>query len=178
MKEVLQFGILGLVTGAVYAVSASGLVLTYVTSGVFSVARGAIGMLMAFTYWELRVNHHWPAPVAMILVVLILAPLFGALLERVLMRGLRNASVATSLVVTVGLMVALIGVSQNIWDPQTSRRLLGFFDPNKFKIAGVNVTWHEGATILTAAVLAVFLWILLNRSWVGLAMRAVVDNRD
>jgi branched-chain amino acid transport system permease protein len=178
MKEVLQFGIIGVVTGAVYAVSASGLVVTYATSGIFNIAHGAVGMLMAFTYWELRVNQHWPAPVAMILVVLILAPLLGGLIERVLMRGLRNASVATSLVVTVGLMVALIGLAQNVWDPRDPRRLPGFFDPNKFKIAGVYVTWHEGATILTAAALAVFLYVLLNRSRIGIAMRAVVDDRN
>jgi branched-chain amino acid transport system permease protein len=178
MEEILRFGILGIVTGAVYAVAASGLVVTYTTSGIFNIAHGAIGMLMAFTYWELRVNQNWPAPVAFILVVVIMAPLLGAVIERVLIRGLRNASVATSLVVTVGLMVALIGLAQNIWDPRDPRRLPGFFDPNKFKVGGVNVTWHEGATILTAAALAVFLWILLNRSRTGIAMRAVVDDRN
>lgn len=178
MEEILRFGIIGLVTGSIYAVAASGLVVTYVTSGIFNIAHGAIGMLMAFTYWELRINHNWPAPLVFILVVLIMAPLFGALIERVLVRGLRNASVATSLVVTVGLMVALIGLAQNIWDPRDARRLPGFFDPNKVKIAGVNVTWHEASTLLAAAALAVFLYILLNRSRVGIAMRAVVDDRN
>lgn len=176
MEEIIRFGILGLVTGSVYAVAASGLVVTYVTSGIFNIAHGAIGMLMAFTYWELRVNHNWPAPIALILVVLIMAPLLGALIERVLMRGLRNASVATSLVVTVGLMVALIGLAQNIWDPRDPRRLPGFYDPNKVKIAGVNVTWHELSTLLCAAGLALALFILLKRSRVGIAMRAVVDD--
>ncbi|MFY9589059.1 MAG: ABC transporter permease [Actinomycetota bacterium] len=176
MEEILRFGIFGLVTGSVYAVAASGLVVTYTTSGIFNIAHGAIGMLMAFTYWELRINQNWPAPVAFILVVLIIAPLFGALIERVLVRGLRNASVATSLVVTVGLMVALIGLAQNIWDPRDPRRLPGFFDPHKLKVAGVNVTWHEAATLLTAAALAVFLWLLLKRSRTGIAMRAVVDD--
>ncbi len=178
MEEILRFGIFGVVTGAVYAVAASGLVVTYATSGIFNIAHGAIGMFMAFTYWELRINQGWPAPVVFILVVIIMAPLLGALIERVLVRGLRNASIATSLVVTVGLMVAFIGLAQNIWDPREPRRLPGFFEPNKLKIAGVNVTWHEAATILIAAALAIFLWILLNRSRVGIAMRAVVDDRN
>ena len=178
MEQILQYGILGIVIGAVYAVAASGLVLTYATSGIFNIAHGAIGMLMAFTYWELRINQGWPAPIALILVVVIMAPLLGAVIERVLMRGLRGASVATSLVVTVGLMVALIGLAQNIWDPRDSRSLPGFFEPNKVGIAGVNVTWHDLATIIVAAGLAVFLWILLNRSRVGIAMRAVVDDRN
>ena len=75
MEEILRFGIFGLVTGSVFAVAASGLVVTYTTSGIFNIAHGGIGMLMAFTYWELRVNRSWPAPVAFILVVLIFAPL-------------------------------------------------------------------------------------------------------
>src|SRR5919201_1424481 len=102
MSVFLSYTIIGIVTGAVYAVAATGLVVTYTTSGIFNIAHGAIGMLMAFTYWELRVDHHWPAPVAMIVVVFIIAPLLGALIERGLVRNLRGASVETTLVVTVG----------------------------------------------------------------------------
>jgi len=178
VDQFLSFTVLGIVTGAIYAVSASGLVLTYATSGIFNIAHGAIGMFMAFTYWELRVHHNWPAPIALILVVFILAPLFGALIERVMMRGLRNASVATSLVVTVGFMVALIGLAQNIWDPQEPHVLQRFFYPHKFKVFGINVTAHDAITIAVGVALAVFLWFLLNRTRVGLAMRAVVDDRN
>jgi len=178
VQQFLSFTVLGIVTGAIYAVSASGLVLTYATSGIFNIAHGAIGMLMAFTYWELRVHHNWPAPLALFLVVFILAPLMGALIERVVVRGLRNASVATSLVVTVGLMVALIGLSQNIWSPQDARALPKFFYPHKFKVFGVNVTAHDAITIAAGVTLAIFLWFLLNRTRVGLAMRAVVDDRN
>lgn len=178
MEKLLSFTILGIVTGAVYAVAASGLVVTYATSGIFNIAHGAIGMLMAFTYWELVVNHGWPAWLALILVIAVLAPIIGALIERVLMRGLRNASVATSLTVTVGLMVGLIGLAQNIWDPQEARALPEFFAPRKFALGGVNVTWHQGVTALAGLALAIFLYIVLNRTRTGIAMRAVVDDRN
>src|SRR5205823_8597712 len=46
----------GLITGAVFAIAASGLVVTYSTSGVFNFAHGALGMLCAYVYWDLRVN--------------------------------------------------------------------------------------------------------------------------
>jgi branched-chain amino acid transport system permease protein len=178
MDQLIQFTILGIVTGGVYAVAASGLVVTYATSGVFNIAHGAVGMLMAFTYWELRMHQGWPAPLTLVLVLGILAPAVGAAIERVLIRGLRNATVATSLVVTVGLMVALIGLAQNIWDPREARALPGFFSPRKFGLGGVFVAWHEAITILTAGALAVGLWVLLNRTRVGVAMRAVVDDRN
>ena len=50
MTELLSFTILGLFTGAAYAIAASGLVLTYTTTRVFNLAHGAIGMLCAFTW--------------------------------------------------------------------------------------------------------------------------------
>ena len=83
--------IFALTAGSIYAIAASGLVVTYTTSGVFNFAQGAIGMIMAFLYWEVRINHGWPAWVALIFVVLIVAPLFGAVIERTLMRRLVDA---------------------------------------------------------------------------------------
>ena len=84
MHDLLAFTIVGIVTGAIYAVAASGLVVTYTTSGIFNFAQGAIGMFMAFVYWELRVNRGVPAPIALILSIFVIAPLLGALIERVL----------------------------------------------------------------------------------------------
>jgi branched-chain amino acid transport system permease protein len=178
VDQFLNYTILGIVTGAIFAVAASGLVVTYATSGIFNIAHGAIGMLMAFTFWTLVVSQGWPLWIALIVVVVILAPLLGALIERILMRGLRNASVATSLTVTVGLMVGLIGLAQNIWDPQVQRDLPRFFGRSKFRLGEVNVTYHDATTLLVGLALAIFLYVLLNRTRTGIAMRAVVDDRN
>ena len=178
MSQFLSFTILGIVTGAIYAVAATGLVVTYSTSGIFNIAHGAIGMVSAFLYWELRVNHHWPTPVAVIVVVFIAAPLLGAVIERTLMRRLRGATVAQSLVVTVGLLVLLLGLGEAIWKPTVARELSPFFDPKKFKLLGVYVTWHDAITVLVGVAVAIFLWFLLSRTRIGIAMRAVVDDRN
>ena len=74
MDEFLTFTIIGLVTGALYAVAASGLVVTYTTSGIFNFAHGAIGMFAAFVYWKLRVDWGWPAPIALVAVLLVHRP--------------------------------------------------------------------------------------------------------
>src|SRR5207248_3429280 len=101
MTQFLAFTITGIVTGAVYAIAASGLVVTYTTSGIFNFAHGAMGMVMAFLYWQLRVHMHWPAPLAIIAVLFIAAPLFGALIERVLMRNVRGSDTGVALMVTL-----------------------------------------------------------------------------
>ncbi|MDQ3945874.1 MAG: ABC transporter permease, partial [Actinomycetota bacterium] len=178
MRDLVTFTILGLTTGAIYAVAASGLVVTYTTSGIFNFAHGAVGMMAAFTYWELRVNRDWPAPVALVVVILVLAPLFGALIERVLMRGLQGVSQATSLVVTVGLMLGLIGLANTIWKP-ADRQLAEFFGGKRaFELSGVVVNWHQITTIAVAALVAVSLRLLLYRTRLGVAMRAQVDDRN
>ena len=62
MTELLQFTLFGLMLGCVYAIASMGLVLTYTVTGVFNFAHGAVGMIAAFGYYELRVNHDVPTP--------------------------------------------------------------------------------------------------------------------
>ena len=88
LDSLLFFVIVGITLGSIYAVAAAGLVVTYTTSGIFNFAQGAIGMAMAFVYWELKVDLGIQTLVAFLLTVLVAAPLFGALIERGLMRRL------------------------------------------------------------------------------------------
>lgn len=177
MTEFLSFTIIGIVAGATYAIAASGLVLTYATSNVFNIAHGAVGMVMTFLYWEVSVNQGWPVWVALPFVLLVAAPAFGLFLERVMMRRLTEAPVAISLVVTVGLLVACIGAAQVIWRPG-GRNILEFFPGKAVQVGPVRVTLHQVITFLVAAGVAGGLYLLLNRTRTGTAMRAVVDNRD
>jgi len=178
MTEFLAFTVTGIVTGAVYAVAASGLVVTYTTSGIFNFAHGAMGMVMAFLYWQLRVHMHWPAPLALIVVLFVFAPLFGAVIERVLMRNVRGSDTGVSLMVTLGLLLFLIGVGLWRWAQTEPRALPEFFAGNSVRIFSVNVTWHELISIAVAGGVAISLRLLLYRTRVGVAMRAVVDDRE
>jgi branched-chain amino acid transport system permease protein len=178
MTTFLTYTVIGLVVGGVYAISASGLVLTYTTSGIFNFAHGAIGMIAAFAYWELRVNRSWPAPLALFTVLCVLAPLAGAAIERLVIRRLRNASVEVTLVVTLGLLLALLYLGYYLWDPTRPRPLARFFDGSNVRILDVNISYHQLITVGLAAATAAGLWFLLKRTRTGLAMRAVVDDPE
>lgn len=178
MDKFINFTILGLGTAGIYAMMASGLVVTYTTSGIFNFAQGAVGMLAAFAYWQLRIDWGWPAPIALIAVLLILAPLLGAVIERVIMRGIEGTTEVTKIVVTVALLVAMISAATIIWPPDESRVMHGFFYGNKFEVLGVNVTWHTAITILTAIAVAIGLRFFLYNTRTGVSMRAVVDDRS
>lgn len=177
MSEFVSFTILGLVTASVYAVAASGLVVTYTTSGIFNFAHGAIGMMGAFMYWQLL---EWgiPTVAAIALVLVVFAPLFGAMIDRLIMRGLEGTSEVTKTVVTVGLLFGLIALAPIIWPPTRNRIVGEFFGGSKFQIGDVFVSYHQIVVIVTAGLVAVGLRLLLYGTRTGIAMRAVVSNRD
>ncbi len=178
MHQFLQYTIIGIPLAAVYAISATGLVVTYTISGIFNFAHGAIGMLAAFAYWQIHVGWGLPSWLAFILVVFVIAPLFGALIERLLIRGIEGASEVITIVVTTSLMIGLLGLANLVWPPGENRNVVGFFNDTKaISIFGVNVTVHRLIMVGVAVVVVGLLWLLLNRTRIGVAMRAVVDDR-
>ncbi|MHB8681885.1 MAG: branched-chain amino acid ABC transporter permease [Acidimicrobiales bacterium] len=178
MNEFLAFTVVGIVTGAAYAIAASGLVITYATSGVFNIGHGAIGMLMAYVYWQLVVAWHWPILLAAVVVVGIMAPLLGAVVEILFMRRVRSMPLSITLVVTIALLVLLIWAAIYAWNGQLEAAPSFFGRSGWHLTSKVFVSWHETITLLIAGGLALFLRLLLYRTRIGIAMRAVVDNRN
>src|SRR6478735_9197135 len=175
MSTLLSFTILGLFTGAAYAIAASGLVLTYTTTRVFNIAHGAFGMVMAFTFWDLSQRQGMPTWLSLVLVLGVIAPATGWFVQRFVTRGLGEGPVSISLVVTVGLFVGLIGLAQYIWPPEP-RTLPPFLPDHGVQLGSTYVTAHQIITILLSVVVAGALYLLLNRTRIGTAMRASVDN--
>jgi len=177
VEKFLTFTVIGLTTSAVYAVVASGLVLTYTTTGVFNFAHGAVGMLAAFMYWQIHVDWGWSTPLALFVVLFVLAPLFGVLLEAVVMRGLYGTSEATKLVVSISLLAGMIAAADWIW-PAADRNIQEFYEGKKpIKIFSTAVSYHQLITMLVAIAVAIALRTLLYRTRIGIAMRASVDDR-
>ena len=177
MDQFLTFTITGVVTAALYAVAASGLVVTYTTSGIFNFAHGAFGMFAAFAYWQVRFDWGWPAPVALLAVLGIGAPLFGAAVERVILRGLRDVPEVVQLIVSVSLLFGVYQAAVEIFPPE-GRRIPGFFDGNRIDLGVVNLTWHDAITVIAAVLTAAGLRLLLFRTRSGVNMRGVVDDPD
>ncbi len=59
VSPVLQFVIVGLVLGSIYALAASGLVITYVSTGVLNFAFGSLAFFIARIYYCLHVEKGW-----------------------------------------------------------------------------------------------------------------------
>lgn len=177
MDQFLTYTIFGVVLAAIYAIAASGLVVTYTTSGIFNFAHGAVGMLGAFAYWQFHVKWGWPTVPSIAVVLLVIAPAIGLFIERVIMRGLQGVSEVTKVVVTIALLFTLIQLAPVIWSPKGSYSVLPFYGSAKVDIAGAGVTYHQMIVIAVAIVVAIGLRALLYGTRLGVGMRAVVDNR-
>jgi branched-chain amino acid transport system permease protein len=162
----------------IYAMAATGLVVVYTTTGIFNFAQGGVGMFLAYVDWELTVDHGLPQLLVLPLVVLVLAPLLGIALDRAIMRRLQGKPLVVQLMVTVGLMFAFIALANMIWNQNDGHSLPALFQGRGVHLGQVLLTWHRFITIGLAVGLAIGLRILLFRTRIGIAMRAVVDNRE
>ncbi len=177
MSSFLQYTVFGIMLGAGYAIAATGLVVTYTTSGVFNFAQGAVGMIAAFCYWELVSAHHVPVLVALVVILVVGAPLAGAVVERVLMRRLHGASPERPVMVTLGLMVILTGLAVIIWNPTLNYSVSNMVS-GQFSLLGINIQYQEVLIIGVAVVVAVALRALFYSTRTGFALRAVVDDPE
>ena len=174
----LQFALIGISSGCVFAIAASGLVLTYTTTGVFNFAHGAVGMVAAFVYYQLNREVGIPVPLALVLVLGVLAPVLGLVLERIL-RTFRSAPPGTTLTVTIAITILLIGVAQYTWQSGGEDRIpTNLFGDRTVSVAGANLDWDEIAFFVIAVAVAAGLRYVLRVTRTGVAMRAVVDNAD
>lgn len=175
----LTFTVLGLVLGAVYAIAASGLVLTYNTSGIFNFAHGAQAMIGAFTFYQLQVVWGVPTLLAVAIVLGILGPLMGYLLHRFIMGGLRDTAEVTKIVVTVAILLGFVSLSHWVWSPQDARMVRMFFGADSYvSIGGVVIRYHEIICLVAAAGIAIGLRLLFTKSRMGVVMRGAVDDPD
>ena len=174
LDDVLLFTVVGIVTGSIYAIGAAGLVVTYTTTGVFNFAHGAVGMVAAFAYWQLRIGWGLPTPVALLVTLVVVTPAIGLAVEAV-MRRFHGADVTALLVITIALTVTAIGVIQKLFPPDV-RSLPALIGDTGPRIAGVVVTWDQLVTLALAATVAAGLRVFLYRARIGMAMRAVVDD--
>lgn len=181
-EKIVFASIIGLATGSLYALSATGLVVVYTTTGMFNFAHGGIGVFCAFVYWEIVENSDGlglPKPLGLAVVVFLVAPMLGVLIDLALMRRLRTAPLVVQLMVTVGLMVFLLTLANQIWQADQIRGVTPLIDRSEgFTIGVSRVPWYRFANLIIAGAIAVFLRILLFRTRTGVAMRAVVDNRE
>lgn len=176
MSDIAPYIVIGLTSGSLYALTATGLVLTYVTSGIFNFSHGAIGALGAYMFYELNAKQGLPWELSLAIVLLVIAPACGLLLE-LLSRALVTVSTAYRVVATIGLQLAIVGLLQAHYGV-TPLQFPAFLPSNGFEVASVRVGFDQLTVVLISLAVAGGMYLFFRRSSVGVQMRAVVDDAD
>lgn len=180
----LQVALLGIIVGCVYALSATGIVLTYSATGVFNISHFAIGLLTGYLAWQF--NGVWGIPlIATVPIVLFLCgPVLGLVLERAVFRPLEEgrASSSEKLVAALGVTVVLLAVINVVWGPgvqgSVDQPVPRLFPISTFEIGPLIFDYEQVGTLLVTLAVAAAIFSLLRRTMLGVRIRAVVDRRE
>lgn len=177
MNDLLPFIIIGLVSGSVYGLAATGLVLTYKTSGIFNLAHGAVATTAAYTFYFLRVQHELPWGLASLLSIGVVGPALGLLLE-LMARRLAEVRVVYKIVATIGIILAVQGFFTARYGAQSQTFPTFLPTGSAFTLSGTVITWDQIIITAIALVATAGLYLFFRFARLGLAMRGVVDDPE
>ena len=180
----LENALLGIIFGGVYALSATGIVLTYTSTGVFNIAHFAIALFAGYVNWQL--NGVWGIPLWLSVpaTILLCGPVLGLVLERGVFRPLqaRRAGSSERLVAALGVTVLFLGLINGIWGPgvqgTTDEPVPRLFPVNPFEIGSLRFDTEQVGVVITILAIGAGLFVLLRHTWLGTRIRAVVDRRE
>ncbi len=168
----------GLVLGGIYAISALGLTMTYISSRVLNFAHGAIAFFVAMTFYRMYGVWHWPLVVSAVVSIAVVGPAIGLFLWLVLARNLAKVSTVVMLVTTVGLYVALTPLTFLVFsdNPIYQRPGLAGNHVAVYHFLGVAVNTDQLTVFVGTIVIGIALAAMLRYTTAGLLIRAVVDS--
>jgi len=177
LNEILQTVLSGISIGCVYGLVALGFVLIYKATEVINFAQGELLMLGAFISYSLISMLNFPYWAAMLVTVVVMG-LFGALLERTVLRSLVGEPVYAIVIVTIGINFFLRSVVSMVpgWGTDTYGFRTPFTD-RLVRSGELVISWEYIAIVLITALLILVLFAFFRYTQVGTAMRATSQNQ-
>lgn len=167
----------GIQNGAIYASLALAVVIIYRTSGLLNFAQGEMAMFSIFITWQFT---DWGLPIVPALIAaMAVSFLFGALIERFLVRPVGDVETRALplVIVTIGLFLGLNALAGFIWGTD-GKRIPRLFPINRWDIGPVEISATFVGVLVVLAVEVVFLYVLFQRTKLGLAMRGVASTKE
>lgn len=192
MSSYILFLLLGLGSGATFAVLGLGLVLKYRSGGVVDFAHGAIAMWTAYVFVNLRQQGQLPLPLIVlpnhitvasggvatalaIAIALVYAALLGALLYFLVYRPLRLAAPLTRVCASVGVMLLFEALAVLNFGTE-AKATLPVLPSSSVTVGGITFPsdriWFTGIVVVVAIALSA----IYRFTRFGLATRAGAEN--
>ena len=157
-----------------YAIFAIGIVLIYRASRMLNLAHGAMAMVPAYALYEL-VRWGVPIPIAFPLAIAAGAAL-GLAVERVFVSRLRPDGPTAQTVGTVATLGILVAVAARVWGT-ASLRAVTVFPKGRIDVSASSIQYGELGLFAVMLVVAAALFILIQRTDLGLIMRGTAESR-
>jgi branched-chain amino acid transport system permease protein len=173
LAEFWQQVVAGLASGGIYASLALALVLIYRSTGVINFAQGEMATFATYLAWTFM-NHglaFWPA----FFLTLVCAFVGGVAIERVVIRPVENRPVVTLVIVTIGLLILVNGLTSWIWGGAV-RKFPSPFSTRPIHVAGVAFSIQDLGIIAVCLASVVALGLFFRFTKLGLGLRAAALN--
>jgi branched-chain amino acid transport system permease protein len=176
MNEILQQLLNGTIIGSSYALLAVGLTLIFGIMRIVNFAHGEFymigGVLCFYLIQALHLNYF----VALIAAVL-LAMALGAVLERSILRWLKDQSIDSTIIVTIGLSVFIQNVVLLSIGP-VPKNIPSPFSNVPITISALTFTPVQLFVMIVTVLVIIGFHFLLRHTYVGRAMRATFSEKD
>ena len=189
MTLLLQELVVGITTGAIYALIALGYTMVYGIIELINFAHGdifMIGTLISITIFGLLgiTNNSQPTGLTLAAVLIItclgamlVCALLGVAIERVAYRPLRNAPRLAPLISAIGVSLILEDVGK-LWKGVNFVSFPQIFPQINYSLGGVSISSVNILVIVVSLVLMVGLQWMVTSTRIGRAMRAVAQDRE
>jgi branched-chain amino acid transport system permease protein len=189
MTLLLQELVVGITTGAIYALIALGYTMVYGIIELINFAHGdifMIGTLISITIFGLLgiTNNSQPTGLTLAAVLIItclgamlVCALLGVVIERVAYRPLRNAPRLAPLISAIGVSLILEDVGK-LWKGVNFVSFPQIFPQINYSLGGVSISSVNILVIVVSLILMVGLQWMVTSTRIGRAMRAVAQDRE
>lgn len=172
---IIQVMIWGLYAGCIYILLATGLNLIFGVMKVVNFAHGELLMLGAyvtFTFYALSGFNPYVLLAASVPVLVVV----GVIIERTCFRPILGTSKLNEIFISIGLIYIIQNAAALIWSDEW-RIIPSPYEHITIKVLGVNMPLDYLIIILTTIAILIILFLFLQRTRLGKAMRATSQNR-
>lgn len=171
----LQYLLNGIATGALYSVIALGIVLVYRTSRLLNFAHGDLAMVAVFLVWSFSRPLGFPGAVA---VALLAATALGAAFSFGVLQQVKEATLLGQVVLTLGFSQVLSGAALVVWGADSKPFPFPLSSVVTYRLGGAVISQLTLGSLVIALVLMAGLYLLIQQTRVGLAMRAYSQDPE
>lgn len=171
----------GIALGSIYALLALGYTMVYGIVRLINFAHGDILMVGAFTGYFVLTAFGPVTGVSMTVAfvsAMLVCAVFGFVIEKTCYRPLRNAPKINALITAIGVSIVLENAARVIpWIGPNYKQFPTFENIN-YDLFGININLAQIVDLFVAIALMAALFIVVNYSKVGKAMRSVSYDKD